>query len=94
MLQFKEYLNETKWAGSLSDKLFDVGIGLSGLWLPMSTPIFRRIGLDDFRTTCFHVTDTEGYEGIKKMQGQKSQFLHSLICKTNICLEVYKHKVE
>ena len=71
MLQFKEYLNETKWAGSLSDKLFDVGIGLSGLWLPMSTPIFRRIGLDDFRTTCFHVTDTEGYEGIKKMQGQK-----------------------
>ena len=48
-----------------------MGIGLTGLWLPMSTPIFRRIGLDDFRTTCFHVTDTEGYEGIKKMQGQK-----------------------
>ena len=71
MLQFKEYLKETKWTGSLSDKLFDVGIGLSGLWLPMSTPIFRRIGLDDFRTTVFHVTDTEGYEGIKKMQGQK-----------------------
>ena len=71
MLQFKEYLNETKWTGSLSDKLFDIGINLQGLWLPMSTPIFRRIGLDDFRTTCFHVTDTEGYEGIKKMQGQK-----------------------
>ena len=58
MLQFKEYLNETKWTGSLSDKLFDIGINLQGLWLPMSTPIFRRIGLDDFRTTCFHVTDT------------------------------------
>ena len=71
MLQFKEYLNETKWTGSLSDKLFDIGINLQGLWLPMSTPIFRRIGLDDFRTTVFHVTDTEGYEGIKKMQGQK-----------------------
>ena len=71
MLQFKEYLNETKWTGSLSDKLFDIGINLEGLWLPMSTPIFRRIGLDDFRTTVFHVTDTEGYEGIKKMQGQK-----------------------
>ena len=71
MLQFKEYLKETKWTGSLSDKLFDIGINLQGLWLPMSTPIFRRIGLDDFRTTCFHVTDTEGYEGIKKMQGQK-----------------------
>ena len=71
MLQFKEYLNETKWTGSLSDKLFDIGINLEGLWLPMSTPIFRRIGLDDFRTTVFHVTDTEGYEGIKKIQGQK-----------------------
>ena len=72
MLQFKEYLDEeVRWAGSLSDKLFDMGIGLTGLWLPMSTPIFRRIGLDDFRTTCFHVTDVEGYEGIKKMQGQK-----------------------
>ena len=71
MLQFKEYLNETKWTGSLSDKLFDIGINLEGLWLPMSTPIFRRIGLDDFRTTVFHVTDVAGYEGIKKMQGQK-----------------------
>ena len=71
MLKFKEYLNETKWTGSLSDKLFDIGINLEGLWLPMSTPIFRRIGLDDFRTTVFHVTDTEGYEGIKKIQGQK-----------------------
>ena len=71
MLQFKEYLKETKWAGSLSDKLFDIGIGLTGLWLPMSTPIFKRIGLDDFRTTVFHVTDVAGYEGIKKMQGQK-----------------------
>ena len=71
MLQFKEYLKETKWTGSLSDKLFDVGIGLSGLWLPMSTPIFRRIGLDDFRTTVFHVTDAKGYEGIKKIQGKK-----------------------
>ena len=72
MLQFKEYLDEeVRWAGSLSDKLFDVGISLQGLWLPMSTPIFRRIGLDDFRTTVFHVTDSKGYEGIKGIQGQK-----------------------
>jgi len=72
MLQFKEYLDEeVRWAGSLSDKLFDVGISLHGLWLPMSTPIFRRIGLDDFRTTVFHVTDAKGYEGIKGIQGQK-----------------------
>ena len=72
MLQFKEYLDEeVRWAGSLSDKLFDVGISLQGLWLPMSTPIFRRIGLDDFRTTVFHVTDAKGYEGIKSIQGKK-----------------------
>lgn len=72
MLQFKEYLDEeVRWAGSLSNKLFDVGISLHGLWLPMSTPIFRRIGLDDFRTTVFHVTDSKGYEGIKGIQGQK-----------------------
>ena len=83
MLQFKEYLNETKWTGSLSDKLFDVGIGLSGLWLPMSTPIFRRIGLDDFRTTCFHVTDVEGYENLKKIQGQNINNNELLFCTTN-----------
>ena len=71
MLRFKEFVEEVRWSGSLSDKLFDVGIGLSGLWLPMSTPIFRRIGLDDFRTTVFHVTDAKGYEGIKKIQGKK-----------------------
>ena len=33
-----------RWAGSLSDKLFDVGISLSGMWLPMSPSIFKRIG--------------------------------------------------
>ena len=72
MKTFKQHLNEqVRWAGSLSDKLFDVGIGLQGLWLPMSSIIFKRIGLEENRATVFHVTDAEGYEGIKKMQGRK-----------------------
>ena len=72
MKTFKQHLNEqVRWAGSLSDKLFGVGIGLSGLWLPMSSIIFKRIGLEENRATVFHVTDAGGYEGIKKMQGRK-----------------------
>ena len=72
MKSFKKYMNEgVRWSGSLSDKLFDIGIGLSGLWLPMSSIIFKRIGLEENRATVFHVTDAEGYEGIKKMQGRK-----------------------
>jgi hypothetical protein len=72
MKSFKHYLKEqVRWSGSLSDKLFDVGMGLSGLWLPMSSSIFKRIGLEENRATVFHVTDVEGYEGIKKMQGKK-----------------------
>jgi hypothetical protein len=37
----------------------------------MSSSIFKRIGLEENRATVFHVTDVEGYEGIKKMQGKK-----------------------
>ena len=72
MKSFKKYMNEgVRWSGSLSDKLFDIGIGLSGLWLPMSSIIFKRIGLEENRATVFHVTDAEGFKGIKKMQGRK-----------------------
>jgi hypothetical protein len=72
MNSFQGYLGEeVRWAGSLSNKLFDIGIGLSGLWLPMSSIIFKRIGLEENRATVFHVTDAEGYEGIKGIQGQK-----------------------
>ena len=72
MKSFKKYMNEeVRWSGSLSDKLFDVGIGLSGLWLPMSSIIFKRIGLEENRATVFHVTDADGYENIKKMQGNE-----------------------
>ena len=60
-----------RWAGSLSDKLFDVGISLSGMWLPMSPSIFKRIGLEENRATVFHVTDADGYRSLKKMQGKK-----------------------
>ena len=72
MKSFKKYMNEgVRWSRSLSDKLFDIGIGLSGLWLPMSSIIFKRIGLEENRATVFHVTDAEGFKGIKKMQGRK-----------------------
>jgi len=64
-------LEATKWSSSLSDKLFDIGISLQGLWLPMSPSIFRRIGLNENRATAFHVTDKSGYSKIKKMQGMK-----------------------
>ena len=72
MKTFISYINDqVRWSGSLSDKLFDVGIGLSGLWLPMSSIIFKRIGLEENRATVFHVTDADGYENIKKMQGNE-----------------------
>ena len=64
-------LEATKWSSSLSDKLFDIGVGLHGLWLPMSPSIFRRIGLNENRATVFHVTDKSGFLNIKKMQGTK-----------------------
>ena len=72
MKTFKGYLTEgVRWSGSLSNKLFDIGISLSGLWLPMSSIIFKRIGLEENRATVFHVTDADGFKGIKKMQGRK-----------------------
>ena len=75
--RFKSFRNnilfneEVRWAGSLSDKLFDVGISLNGLWLPMSPSIFKRMGLNENRATVFHVTDTAGYKTLKGLQGKK-----------------------
>ena len=71
MSEMMDVTEEVRWSGSLSDKLFDIGISLSGLWLPMSSIIFKRIGLEENRATVFHVTDAEGFKGIKKMQGRK-----------------------
>ena len=76
MKTFKKYVDwnldeAVRWSGSLSDKLFDIGINLQGLWLPMSPSIFKRIGIEEQRATVFHVTDANGYDGIKKMQGKK-----------------------
>jgi len=71
MSEMVDVTEGVRWAGSLSNKLFDIGISLSGLWLPMSSIIFKRIGLEENRATVFHVTDAEGFKGIKKMQGRK-----------------------
>ena len=76
MKTFKKYVDwnldeAVRWSGGLSDKLFDIGINLQGLWLPMSPSIFKRIGIEEQRATVFHVTDANGYDGIKKMQGKK-----------------------
>ena len=59
------------WQKSLSKALFDVGVELNTLWLPMAPSIFKRIGIENFRATAFHVTDNSKFKGIEKMQGQK-----------------------
>jgi len=80
MKTFKSFLVEVPgWSGSLSEKLFDIGFhqgferggNLVGFWLPISSPIFKRIGIEEVRATVFHVTDKEHYPTLKKLQGKK-----------------------
>ena len=80
MKTFKSFLVEVPgWSGSLSEKLFDIGFhqgferggNLIGFWLPISSPIFKRIGIEEVRATVFHVTDKEHYPTLKKLQGKK-----------------------
>ena len=66
-------------SGSLSEKLFDIGFhhgfergsNLVGFWLPISSSIFKRIGIEEVRATVFHVTDKEHFSTLKKLQGKK-----------------------
>ena len=80
MKTFKSFLVEVPgWSGSLSEKLFDIGFhqgferggNLVGFWLPISSPIFKRIGIEEVRATVFHVTDKEHFSTLKKLQGKK-----------------------
>ena len=80
MKTFKSYLAEVPgWSGSLSEKLFDIGFhqgferggNLVGFWLPISSSIFKRIGIEEVRATVFHVTDKVHYPTLKKLQGKK-----------------------
>ena len=80
MKTFKSFLVEVPgWSGSLSEKLFDIGFhqgferggNLVGFWLPISSSIFKRIGIEEVRATVFHVTDKVHYPTLKKLQGKK-----------------------
>ena len=80
MKRFKSYLAEAPgWSSSLSGKLFDIGFhqgferggNLVGFWLPISSSIFKRIGIEEVRATVFHVTDKVHYPTLKKLQGKK-----------------------
>ena len=80
MKTFKSFLVEVPgWSGSLSEKLFDIGFhqgferggNLIGFWLPISSSIFKRIGIEEVRATVFHVTDKVHYPTLKKLQGKK-----------------------
>mgnify|MGYP004297333163 CR=1 FL=1 len=74
MKSFKGYLREFAMQ-STSDYVFDVpggqGAGSSGLKIPISGPMFKRIWPDTIRATVFHTTSLEGLEGIKKLEGGK-----------------------
>ena len=76
MKSFKGYLSEdVKWQQSASTLLFEVGgaahSGFKAFWMPLSSSITKRIWPKQLRATTFHVTNDEGYEKIKKLQGKK-----------------------
>jgi len=74
MLTFKSFLKERTpaWTESLSTMLFDLPReGLKDLKIPLSSPIFKRIWPESVRSRVFHLTDYDGLEKLKKMQGKK-----------------------
>ena len=74
MKSFKHYLTEFAMQ-STSDYVFDVpggqGSGSSGLKIPISGPMFKRIWPDTIRATVFHTTDLAGLEKLKRLEGGK-----------------------
>lgn len=73
MKTFKSYITEVAWRESLSTMLFDLPrAGISDVKIPISPSIFKRIFPKSVRSTVFHVTDVEGIEKLKKIQGKKS----------------------
>ena len=73
MKSFKGYLTEFA-SYSTSDLVFmnnGQGSGSSGLMIPLSGPMFKRIWPDTIRTTVFHTTDLSGLEKLKRLEGGK-----------------------
>ena len=73
MIRFKQYLREFAMQ-STSDYVFDVsgqGSASSGLKIPISGPMFKRIWPDTIRETVFHTTDLRGLENLKRLEGKK-----------------------
>ena len=73
MKSFKRYLTEFA-SYSTSDLVFmnnGQGSASSGLMIPLSGPMFKRIWPDTIRTTVFHVLDAEDIYALKKLEGKK-----------------------
>ena len=73
MKSFKQHLKEYV-SYSTSDLVFmnnGQGSASSGLMIPLSGPMFKRIWPDTIRTTVFHTTDLSGLEKLKRLEGGK-----------------------
>ena len=73
MKSFKRYLTEFA-SYSTSDLVFmnnGQGSASSGLMIPLSGPMFKRIWPDTIRTTVFHVLSAEDIYKLKKLEGGK-----------------------
>ena len=73
MKSFIQHLNEFA-IRSTSDIVFDVGSqgqASSGMKIPISGPMFKRIWPDTIRATVFHSTDAEHLAGLKRLEGGK-----------------------
>ena len=73
MKSFKQHLKEFV-SYSTSDLVFmnnGQGSASSGLMIPLSGPMFKRIWPDTIRTTVFHTTDLSGLEKLKRLEGGK-----------------------
>ena len=73
MKSFKQHLKEYV-SYSTSDLVFmnnGQGSASSGLMIPLSGPMFKRIWPDTIRTTVFHTTDLRGLESLKRLEGGK-----------------------
>ena len=73
MKSFKQHLKEFT-IKSTSDLVFmnnGQGSASSGLMIPLSGPMFKRIWPDTIRTTVFHTTDLRGLESLKRLEGGK-----------------------
>jgi hypothetical protein len=73
MKSFKQHLNEFT-IQSTSDIVFEVGSqgqGSSGMNIPISGPMFKRIWPDTIRAIVFHATDADHLAGLKRLEGGK-----------------------